>query len=130
MRKNKTCSIALIFYNKKILMGLREYEKNNPVWTLPGGKCKIGESPRQCLKREVKEETGITKFKIIYLIGKKKGTYKDSNGHDEVYMYKCSTDQEAKLMEPEKFIKWKWFDLNLLPKNLIDPKDFNYIRMA
>ena len=120
--------MGLFFKNEKILMGLRKYDINNCVWTFPGGRCELGESPKSCLKREVKEETGIDEINIICLLGKKKGVYKDSDGQDEVYMYKCTTTQKPKLIEKEKFIEWKWFNKKLLPENLIDPKDVDYIK--
>lgn len=39
-----------------ILLHKRE---DSPLWALPGGKMELGESVVTCLKRELKEETGL-----------------------------------------------------------------------
>ena len=46
---------------KKFLVTLED----SGWWELPGGAIGHGESVEDCLKRELKEETGITKFKLI-----------------------------------------------------------------
>lgn len=43
-----------------ILIARRKPELNNAgKWEFPGGKLLVGESPDDCLKREIKEEMGI-----------------------------------------------------------------------
>ena len=128
--KNHTCAAALIVRNGRVLMGLREYQKGSPLWTFPGGRCDFGESPENGLKREVVEEIGTTDLQIVRSLGKKDGAYKDENGVDEVHMFECITLQEPKLLEPEKFLEWRWFGLDELPPNLIDQKDIGFIKIV
>ena len=53
--------VGLIRKNKKFLISKRLKNKFlGDLWELPGGKIKKGESARQCLKREIKEELDIT----------------------------------------------------------------------
>ncbi len=53
---------ALIVHNKKVLMLLRDDSPQIPspnCWQLIGGHLEVGESPREALIREVKEETHL-----------------------------------------------------------------------
>jgi 8-oxo-dGTP diphosphatase len=34
-------------------------KEDNDIWELPGGGLNYGESPKECLKREIKEEMGL-----------------------------------------------------------------------
>ena len=125
--KHPICAAAIIVRNGKVLMGAREYEKGNPLWTLPGGRCDEGEKPEEGLIREVEEETGINDLVIVHKVGEKEGAYKDGKVPDEVHMYHCETNQDPKLLEPEKFLEWSWFDPKDLPDNLIDPNEIDHI---
>ncbi|REG78496.1 (deoxy)nucleoside triphosphate pyrophosphohydrolase [Algoriphagus antarcticus] len=59
-----TC--ALIFLDKKVLCAQRSETMSLPgLWEFPGGKIEEGESPADCLIREIKEELAIS----ISLVG-------------------------------------------------------------
>jgi len=105
---SKTCAVAVIERDGRVLTGLRHYTpdkwKDITVWTLPGGRADEGETVEQTLRREVAEEVGITELEIKDFIGEAGGA-KDG---DHVFMFYCTTDQDARLMEPEKFSEWRW----------------------
>ena len=121
---DQLCVFAFIKKDNKVLMGLREYIPGNPVWTYPGGRGSVNETMIDTLKREIKEEIGISKINFIKVVGQKDGV-KDG---DKVYFVECEIFEEPKLMEPQKFKEWKWFPINNLPKNLIDPNDIKFIK--
>ena len=102
------CPTAALVKEGKILLGYRNYVSNKQertsAWITPGGRCDEGETVEQCLRREIKEEVGIDEFEIKELIGVIPGV---TNG-DIVPVFYCTTNQDAKLMEPDKFSKWKW----------------------
>ena len=67
---------ALLKRKDKYLICRRNLKGSMPgLWEFPGGKVEVGESPKECIKRELKEELGIdakignifTKFCIYYL---------------------------------------------------------------
>lgn len=121
------CPMAIIIRDNKVLLGLRNYTadkwKEISVWTSPGGRSEKGETLRQTLERECKEEIGITDLKIEKFIKQIPGAKEG----DVVLVYRCTTNQEPKLMEPEKFSEWKWFAKNEVPENIINADGLNII---
>jgi ADP-ribose pyrophosphatase YjhB (NUDIX family) len=51
-------SIA-VFKDRKVLLVRRKRPPFAGLWSLPGGKVKTGEAPREAARRELKEETGL-----------------------------------------------------------------------
>ena len=102
------CPTAIMMRDGKILTGYRHYTKDKwkdiSVWTTPGGRCDTGEIIENALRREVKEEVGITKFEIVDFLGEVSGMKEG----DIVPIFFCTTKEDAKLMEPEKFSEWRW----------------------
>jgi len=102
------CPISIMMRDGKILTGHRHYTpdkwKKISVWTVPGGRCDPGEIIQDALTREIQEEVGITEFEIIDFIGEVPGAKEG----DIVPMFFCTTKQDFKLMEPEKFSEWRW----------------------
>lgn len=105
---DKKCPVAILVREGKILTGQRNYTKDKwkdiTVWTIPGGRCDMGETLEQTLRREVAEEVGVTDFKIEDFIGEVPGAKEG----DIVPIFFCTTSQDATLMEPEKFSEWRW----------------------
>ena len=54
--KTRDGSRAIIIHDGKILL---THESNSGWWLLPGGEIEQGESPADCVIREVEEETGL-----------------------------------------------------------------------
>jgi len=106
---------ALIQDGDKVLLAKEDYEG---VWETPGGKLKEGESVFDCLKREVKEETGYEAFPegiLDFVVGRKPG-YNVSHLH---LIFKCRLNYEKKAKVKEG-VKTKWFTLKELKKMIED----------
>jgi len=115
------CPVAAIVRNGTILIGLRHYTPDKwkaiSVWTLPGGRCDVGETIEQTLRREVAEETAICSLTIDKFLGEVPGA-KDG---DRVPVFLCSASEEPVVVEIEKFSEWKWCPITELPDNFINP---------
>lgn len=104
----RKCPTSIMMRDGKILTGYRNYTKDKwkviSVWTTPGGRCDNGEMIEVALRREVEEEVGITDFEITDFIGEVAGMKEG----DIVPIFFCTTKQDFKFMEPEKFSEWRW----------------------
>lgn len=56
-----TVTASILVKDNKVLIAKRSATDKLPnKWEFPGGKLEDGESPEECLKRELQEELGIT----------------------------------------------------------------------
>ena len=51
---------AIAFNGERVLLGQRGQEPNKGRWSIPGGAIELGETARQAVEREVREECGAT----------------------------------------------------------------------
>lgn len=122
--------MMIINHQKKIFVGQR-FDKDKSAWQMPQGGIDKGESEEVALKRELEEETGISKnFNIIKISEKKytydlpnslqkklwKGKYKGQEQRWFLLRF-IGEDKEIDIQtkKPE-FKKWKWIQ----QENLID----------
>lgn len=92
------------------------------IWDLPKGKLDAGESIKQCAKREVEEELGIDRVKVLEFLDTTVHGYKEKPDHFLVkttHWYLMKT--KAKSFVPqksEKITKVKWFPLKKAKRKL------------
>ena len=123
--------IMLINDNKKIFVGKRI--DNKSAWQMPQGGVDQDENIVDAVKRESKEETGVSSIKIIkksdkiytydlpdYLLGKIwKGRFK---GQKQTWFLAqfLGTDDEINLDQKNaEFKEWKWVGINELPDLIV-----------
>ena len=103
---------AIIIHEANILL-VKNINVNH--WSLPGGKIDKGETPEECLLRELKEELALSISKVDYKLGE---YLSDKEGkRDTVYIF------VVKLLSPNFEKQWElrdaqWFPLSRLPENL------------
>src|SRR3972149_4466046 len=114
--ENVLYGAAVIIENTegKILLGKRYDTIGGGTWAAPVGQIEDGESARQAVVREVKEETGMTVCNPRHFIS----SIDDAYGHRFVISAFIATrfDGQPKVVPGEKHSEWRWFRLNELPK--------------
>ena len=134
--------IILLNQDDKVFVGKR---RDNPVdkWQMPQGGIDQNETPLDAMKRELAEETSITKIKILKeienfyeyelppnLLGKIwKGRFRGQKQKWYIVRF-IGKDSEINLntAHPE-FIEWKWVDYKLLPEIIVDFKKDVYKKL-
>jgi ADP-ribose pyrophosphatase YjhB (NUDIX family) len=122
-KKYPRVGVGVIIQNSKgkVLMGCRLA----PVpgeWCCPGGNLEFGESTLKAAIREAKEETDliISNLKLISVIEERR-YIKVTGKHYVVICFRAEKYRgKPKLMEPNKFKEWRWFDLNNLPNKMLE----------
>ncbi len=134
--------IIVLNKNNQVFVAKR---KDNPIdrWQMPQGGIDTNETPFIAMKRELAEETSITKIKVLkevenwleyelppYLLGKIwKGKYRGQKQKWFIVKF-IGSDNEINLntKHPE-FIEWKWIDYNLLTDVIVEFKKDVYKKL-
>ena len=96
---------ALLKRKDKYLICRRNLKGSMPgLWEFPGGKVEIGESPKECIKRELKEELGID-AKIGNIFTKYIYSYTPDTYH--LFFYDILSFQGIMEMNVHDRIKWE-----------------------
>jgi 8-oxo-dGTP diphosphatase len=115
---------VLIFNDKKeVLLMKRGKNSKNEVgyWNKVGGEVEYGEKVIDMIKRETKEEVGIT-INIWGYLAHSDHIIKKDKQHWVGFNYLADVKKGiAKNMEPDKFDDVRWFSLKKLPKKLAQP---------
>lgn len=122
--KNIHVSAAIIMKDNKIFVTQRGYGEFKDWWEFPGGKIEEGETPEECLKREIKEELEADINIDKYLCT---AEYDYPNFHLKMECFICSLiDGHLELVEAEdaKFITKDQLDnIDFLPADLLVVKE-------
>lgn len=122
--KNIHVSAAIIMKDNKIFVTQRGYGEFKDWWEFPGGKIEEGETPEECLKREIKEEleADINIDKYLCTV-----EFDYPNFHLKMECFICSLiDGHLELVEAEdaKFITKDQLDnIDFLPADLLVVKE-------
>lgn len=104
---------AIIIENGKVLLMKRSQKARNQKgkWEIPGGGLEWGETFKEALHREIKEEVGVI-IEIVEQFGLWDEVLKDDKQHWVAPTYLCRIKSGVpKIMEPEKCDDLGWYTL-------------------
>lgn len=107
---------------REVLMGLRKSSHGAGEWAFPGGHYEFGETLFETAKRETKEETGldIDEFELISVADELRYIQTDNKHYLNIGVKGKYKGDEVIMMEPDKWVEWRWFSLDNLPENLFE----------
>lgn len=108
---------VIVVKDGKILLGKRIGKHAPGTYGFPGGHLEYMESFEDCIRRETKEEADIEIDTIRFSFVANLTAY---NPRHYVHLGFIANwkSGEPKVMEPEKFESWGWYDLDNLPSPL------------
>lgn len=99
----------------KVLLGQRTASYGAGQWSFPGGHLKFGESPDNCVRRELHQEVGLKAGRILH--GPWTNDVIDKE-HHYVTLFMIVPEFEGHLHHSTS---WHWFDWDALPNSLFLP---------
>jgi 8-oxo-dGTP diphosphatase len=118
-------SAAVIIKNGQVLLGQRKKgDKHSLKWEFPGGKVEAGESPRQALVRELREE-----LLIEATIGDEIARYEhDYPSGSRVHLLFFAVKEFTGEPIARVFEQIEWADLSALPEIDFLQGDIDFVR--
>ncbi len=107
---------GLLIHEGKILMGQRkepELTDAHLKWEFPGGKPRFGEDPKETVKREFLEETGITVDvgELIPYVQNSIWKYEDRTVQSLCFAFTCSFLSQQAFPNDHHVEKIEWFSV-------------------
>ena len=95
-------SVALIDQDRVLLIQ-RARKPYFGMWTLPGGRLEAGETPEEAAMREVREEVGLSCFRLVPVRRMRLG-----GGGQLVLQVFATEGFEGEIVASEEITAWRW----------------------
>jgi 8-oxo-dGTP diphosphatase len=121
----KTVTAAILIVDGRILIAKRRLgDRLAEKWEFPGGKIEHGESPEQCLRREMQEE-----FQIEVSIGQFFGESIYHYDHGSIKLLAYRTYLENGELIPKAHEEYQWVTVDQLGNYDFAPADIPFVEM-
>lgn len=104
----------------QILMAIRLEGFGRGNYALPGGKAQVGESPKRCAERELRQETGLQLIESVP-VSAKWTNFKNQPPTWSIGVLAKSFGGIPRSREDGKHGPWEWHDIKMLPQPLFEP---------
>ena len=120
--------MAIIIYDNKILFQKR---KQDEFWALLGRKIRVGETTKEAITRELKEELGLVNFNVsdVATVSEYFFEYGKDKYHQFIFGHKVQVNNNEWILKSNEFdgiekqenLVFKWFELEELGTAPIKP---------
>ncbi|MDM8526841.1 NUDIX domain-containing protein [Anaerolineales bacterium HSG24] len=107
---------VMIMRDGKLLLGQRKSSLGQSTYAWTGGHLEFGETLEECAKRETFEETRLVVTSLKFLCMSNVISY-DKHYLDVEFVAEVESG-EPQIMEPDKIVSWRWYELDDLPSPL------------
>jgi 8-oxo-dGTP diphosphatase len=115
----QTVTAAIIMKDEKVFIAQRGSEDRLALkWEFPGGKLEDGETPEECLEREMKEEFGI-EVSVGKFFAESIYTY----DHDTIRLLAYITSWRSGELKPVEHRDCRWIAIEELASYELAPAD-------
>lgn len=114
---------VIVVKDNALLLGKRTGSHGAETWAPPGGHLDFGETPDECAKRELLEETGLVAFNCTQGPWSNDYFQIENKHYITLFMLVNEFSGEPQVLEPEKCLEWRYFPLANLPQPLFLPLD-------
>jgi 8-oxo-dGTP diphosphatase len=120
MRRPKVGVAVIIRDRDRVLYGLRQSKHADGFWGFPGGHLEGGESFEGCAIRETEEETGLILPDATFWTAENTLFHLENKHYVVIFtIANLPKGQEARIMEPDKCVRWEWFPWTQPPTPLM-----------
>lgn len=112
---------VIIRRGQRVLLGERIGSHGAGTWATPGGHLEFGETPEDCARREVFEETGLRAESLHELAFTSDSFESEQRHYVTLFLVASNVSGEPVVREAYKCLHWRWFDVNELPEPLFLP---------
>lgn len=109
---------VIVVKDGKVLLGKRLNSHGAGAWAFPGGHLEFGETVEDCAKREVFEETGLAVTNLKFESLTNDLFEKEEKHYITLFVRGEYVSGEAIVKEPDKCLKWEWFEWGKFPDQL------------
>jgi len=117
---NRAAFVALWHNGELLVLQSRKWREEGTPYLLPGGGCKQGEDQRDCVQREVLEETGllVDRNSVVFI-----GTHETQWSNCSFYEYELNLADPLIILE-QKLFGYEWWNFEKDRKRIEALKPF------
>jgi 8-oxo-dGTP pyrophosphatase MutT (NUDIX family) len=108
MNQDANAASVAVIEGERVLLIQRAYAPYQHLWTLPGGRTDPGESPIDCARREVAEETGLTLGELVHV---ETQSLASSSGNWRLAVF-ASPSHEGAIIPSDEIADHRWVRLD------------------